>query len=246
MNDIAPIEQIRHTLVSMRPRIEATLANGMEFERFARHVMLNIERNKRLLRADRNSLLNAISQASASGLVPDGREGALAVFKNQVTWMPMYQGLLKLVAETTDLKSFSANIVREDDQFDYWMDGSMEQIMHRPKIGSRSPIVAAYAVATNEQGGTFVEVVDFEELEKIRMISQTGSRDQGPWRDWYDEMAKKTAIRRLVKRMPMSNRLVMQAAESVDQFYDFGNQQQEKEQTRIEGRPKVFDAITGE
>ena len=42
-----------------------------------------------------------------------------------------------------------------------------------------------------------------QEIEKVRSVSKTGK--SGPWVQWWDEMAKKTVIHRLAKRVPTSS-----------------------------------------
>lgn len=243
------VNEVRQTLSHLKGKLSATLPKGQEFDRFARHVILCIESDPNLLTADRNSLYTAISRASASGLVPDGREGTFVRFKNSVVWMPMVGGLLKLVRQSGELKSLSANVVREGDEFDYWLDDEGEHIKHRPKIGSTQPVVAAYALATTIHGGTYAEVMSADEVDKVRCSSRSGAKNQGPWGEWFDEMVKKTAIRRLSKKLPMSatdSRLIAQV-ETVDELYDFGKPKavEEKPQANT-GRPRVFDAVTQE
>jgi hypothetical protein len=44
-------------------------------------------------------------------------------------------------------------------------------------------------------------VLTVAEVEKVRKVSKTG--DRGPWKDWYSEMARKTAARRLFKQLAL-------------------------------------------
>jgi len=44
-----------------------------------------------------------------------------------------------------------------------------------------------------------------DDVERIRAVSRSARR--GPWVDWWDEMAKKTVIRRLAKYLPSSSDL---------------------------------------
>lgn len=44
--------------------------------------------------------------------------------------------------------------------------------------------------------------MSLDDVEKVRRSSRAGSF--GPWKDWWDEMAKKTVIRRISKRLPSS------------------------------------------
>ena len=57
----------------------------------------------------------------------------------------------------------------------------------------------------------------FEEIEKVREASR--AKDSGPWVSWWGEMARKTVIRRLSKRLPMSTDLE-QTLHADDSLYD--------------------------
>jgi hypothetical protein len=47
--------------------------------------------------------------------------------------------------------------------------------------------------------------MSLEEIEKVRKVSRAASN--GPWVAWWGEMARKTVMRRLSKRLPMSTDL---------------------------------------
>jgi len=66
-----------------------------------------------------------------------------------------------------------------------------------PRCGE---VIAAYAVATLRGGGKMIEVLGRADLEKIRAMSPAG--ESGPWGTWADEQSKKSALRRLLKRLP--------------------------------------------
>ena len=75
-----------------------------------------------------------------------------------------------------------------------------------PKLGTdRGPIIGAYAVAETKDGERSLEVMDKVAVEKVRAASR--SKDSGPWVQWWDEMARKTVLRRLSKRLPLSEEL---------------------------------------
>ena len=53
--------------------------------------------------------------------------------------------------------------------------------------------------------------MSLEEVEKRRIASANQRDPQKPtgiWEKWYDEMAKKTVIRNLCKRLPMSSEMI--------------------------------------
>jgi recombinational DNA repair protein RecT len=119
--------------------------------------------------------------------------------------MPMYFGLLKKVRNTGELLSISANVVYERDQFDYEL-GDQERIVHKPALGDRGKPIAAYAIAHLKGGGIEREVMTADAIRQVQAVSRATS-DDTPWGKWPDEMARKTVIRRLYKRLPSSTEM---------------------------------------
>ena len=94
-----------------------------------------------------------------------------------------------------------AETVHANDQFSYRI-GTDPAITHVPAVGDRGEFLAAYAVARLPNGCVQFVVLDSDEIQRIR--SASASSDSGPWVAWFEEMAKKSAIRRLVKQLPVS------------------------------------------
>jgi recombination protein RecT len=57
-------------------------------------------------------------------------------------------------------------------------------------------------VARFRTGGHHFEVMSRDEIEAVRRRSPAGK--SGPWVDHWDEMARKTLVRRLAKYLPLS------------------------------------------
>jgi recombination protein RecT len=200
-------------------------------ERFARVVMTAVQRDPDLLFADRASLFTACLIAAQDGLLPDKREGALVVFNTkvkrdgreewikQVQWMPMIGGLLKKIRNSGQLKSIGATVVYEGDRFRHWIDNDGEHIEYESgEQQNRQVIRRVFAMAKLKDNTIVVEILTPDDVEKIRRVSK--SRDKGPWVDWWEEMAKKSAIRRLAKRLPLSTDLD-DLIRRDDHLYDF-------------------------
>jgi recombination protein RecT len=205
-NAISVIDSVRSTLTKMQPEFAAALPPQIPAEKFIRTTVTAIQMQPDLLQADRRSLLGACMKAAQDGLLPDGREAALVIFRGkggaQVQYMPMIGGLLKKLRNSGELASISAHVVHEHDQFDYIL-GDEERIEHKPCLfGDRGQPIAVYAVAKTKDGAVYREVMSVEEVEKVRSVSRAGN--SGPWVAWWGEMAKKTVIRRLCKRLPSS------------------------------------------
>jgi len=212
------IAQVREQLTAMQPEIQRVLPAHVTPERFERVTLTALQRQPDLLGTDRKSLFGAVMQCAQDGLQPDGKEAALVKFGKGAAYMPMVAGLLKLARQSGEIASLTANVVYAGDEFDYWIDDEGEHLSHRPSIdGDRSQIRAVYAMARTSNGESIIEVMPHAEVEKVRKASR--SANAGPWRDWYSEMARKTAIRRLFKRLPRSTDRLDEAVHRDDQFY---------------------------
>jgi len=150
------------------------------------------------------------------------------VWIKKVQWMPMVYGIIKKIRQSGEIAAVNAKIVYEaetrppvgpkgltltDDRgrplppaFQYVIADGEERIEHHPMLwGDRGDMVLAYAYAKFKDGHTEYEPLTKADIDKIRSVSK--SKDRGPWVDWYEEMAKKSAIRRLSKRLPLSAEL---------------------------------------
>jgi len=228
----------------MRPQFKVSLPSHITAERFERTVLTAMNNNPDLLTADRRSLFNACSKSAQDGLLPDGREGALVIFKDRtgkklVTWMPMIAGIIKKVRQSGEIVSLGARIVYQAEtvsgglgldgkpippRFRFLIKDGVETIEHEPMLwGERGPMVLVYAFAKHKGGTVEYEPLTLADVNKIKSVSRAKDKDgkpTGPWRDWYEEMAKKSAIRRLSKRLPVSSE-VMAALDRDDEPTEF-------------------------
>lgn len=211
-------KSFRGDIQRMESEIAAALPPHIPAERFIRVVITAVQGDPALLDADRKTLFEASMRAAQDGLLPDKREGALVIFKGRVQWMPMIGGILKKVRNSGELVSIGAHIAYENDRFAYVL-GDDERIEHEPKLdGDRGKPRAAYAIAKTKDGGIYREVMSLGEIEKVRKVSRASGN--GPWVDWWEEMARKTVLRRLSKRLPMSTDLD-DLIRRDDDLYDF-------------------------
>lgn len=218
---LTPLDEVKHALLSpeMGRQFQAALPAHIPLDKFQRVAATAVANNAELVQADRNTLYSACMKAAQDGLLPDGREAALVIFNTKdgdrwikkAQYMPMVAGILKKIRNSGELKELSAHVVYSNDRFDYYIDDTGEHLMHRPLLdGDRGTFRRVYAIATTKEGGRYIEVMSKEQVDDVASVSK--SKDSkgnptGPWRDWYPEMARKTVIRRLSKRLPMSTDL---------------------------------------
>jgi recombination protein RecT len=203
---LTPMDAMRNTLTKMSAEFKAALPPQIPVDKFVRTTLTAVQMNPELLDADRRSLLGAAMKAAQDGLLLDGREAAPVIFRTKegpkVQYMPMVGGILKKIRNSGELASISAQVVYEKDHFDYEL-GDDEKIVHKPFLGGeRGKAVAVYAIAKTKDGAIYREVMSVTDVEKVRASSRAANA--GPWVQWWDEMAKKTVIRRIAKRLPSS------------------------------------------
>ncbi|MBU8540851.1 recombinase RecT [Falsiroseomonas tokyonensis] len=198
-----PEAKLRQQLSSMAPQFAMALPSHIKPEKLQRVVMTVAQQNPALLDADRRSLLGACLKCAADGLIPDGREAALVMFKDKVQYMPMMAGLLKRARNSGEIAGVIAQVIYERDEFIQTPDDFDHPIRHRPPaLGQdRGKPIGAYALGKLKDGTVVSEVMSLSEIEKVRRVSRASGA--GPWVQWWDEMARKTVFRRLSKWLPM-------------------------------------------
>ncbi len=226
---LTPIEKIRAGLTRMEPQIKQLLPPHIDIGRFNLVVMSAVHRNPDLLQADGKSLFGACQQCAQDGLMPDGKEATLTVYKAKVivdgteTWikkvqyLPMILGIRKRVRESGVMADWVTRIVYSNDKFEIVL-GDDERIEHRPAISNRGKPICVYSIATFKDGTKSREWMPIEEVNRIKARSK--SPEKGPWATDYDEMAKKTVGRRHAKSLPLTPE-IDRVVSRIDDLYDF-------------------------
>lgn len=227
-----PIDTIRTLLEKSKGQIAAALPKHLNAERIVRVTMTSIQRNPDLLDCDPISLVGAVIQSSQLGLEPDGILGHayLVPFRNmkkggrlEVQFIPGYKGLIDLARRSGQVNRISAHIVYDGDVFKMEF-GTSEVLEHIPVPPSqRGERKGVYAVAVLKDGSTHFEWLWEEEVQKVK--AQSKASKFGPWVTHEDEMIRKTAIRRLVKYLPLSVELAK--ASAIDELAEAGISTQE-------------------
>lgn len=127
-----------------------------------------------------------------------------------------YKGMQELGFRSGQIFAMNAELVFTEDTFDVEL-GTERRLIHRPDIRrDRTKLeeaIVVYATAKLANGEVVFELLPLSDLEKIKQVSKTESANT-PWKSWPESMAKKTAVKRLLKWLPQSakdNRLVMAA-----------------------------------
>ena len=234
--ELTTVNEVRGNLEKMRPQFKMALPPHVTPDKFVRVLMTAVQQTPKLLEADRQSLYQAAMKSASDGLLCDGREAALVTFNTKqgpvVQYMPMIAGILKKVRNSGELESITAQVVYENDVFDFVL-GDKEHIDHHwPALGKdRGKPIGAYAIAHIKGGGIYREVMTEAQITAVRDVSR--AKDSGPWSGPFaDEMRRKTVLRRLCKRLPMSTDLEAVITRD-DELFDFPKEPERTEKTIV-------------
>lgn len=207
---VTPQQKIRDLLGRQRDQISNALPKFLTPERFIRVALTTINKNPKLLECTETSLMACIMDCAQLGLEPDNVMGRAYLIpfndnkNNRVvcTLIVGYKGLCDLAYRSGKVKSLMAQIVCEHDDFDFRF-GLEHRLNHVPKFdGDRGKVVSVYAYAIMENGVTAFDVMGLDDVERMRGRSKSGNN--GPWVTDWDEMARKTVLKRLSKYLPLS------------------------------------------
>lgn len=177
-------------------------------ERFVRVAITAIRTKPALARCNQQSLLGALMLSAQLGLEPGGPLGHayLVPFKNEVTFIIGYKGMIDLARRSGAISSIYAECVYEGDEFS-WQRGLHPDIEHKPLAEDRddaTKITHVYAVARFKEPGEEpqFEVLTRAQVETYRKRSKQPNGEM--WSKDYPIASKKTAMRRLFSWLPIS------------------------------------------
>lgn len=239
-------------------QIALALPKHMSADRMSRIVSTEVRRTPKLLECDVISLFGAVIQCSQIGLEPGGNLGHAYLLpfynkkkqQNEVQLIIGYRGMLDLARRSGQVLSINVYEVFNTDEFEIEF-GLNPNIIHKRNIktGGTGDFIAVYAVAKLKDGGTQFEVMTKAQIDEIRTMSKAGYGENAIWTNFYNEMAKKSSIRRLFKYLPVS--IEMQQAVGLDEIGEVGISQNlatiididiDKELTLITGEEVIENA----
>lgn len=212
---LAIVEQVKKAVMGdgLREEIRTALPKHVPVDRFRRVLLTSITHDTRLLEADPYKVMRAALKVAPLGLLTDPMlgEAYLIVDGNKDVQVRIgYRGLIKLARQSGEVAAIYAHEVCRNDEFTVVL-GDRKALNHKPEMfGERGAVVGYYAVVKYRSGETDFEIMTIDDINKIREKSdgykafKAGRIKTTPWESAYDEMAKKTALRRLLKRVPAS------------------------------------------
>lgn len=198
------------TVLSFEKSFNAVNAYKLNFKKEA-NFALQILKGNQFLRTtakdNPDSLQAAITNIAAIGisLNPAVKEAYLVPRGKMVCLDISYIGLVKLATDTGSIQWVQAEVVKAKDTFQYLGVGKAPVHEMNPFI-ERGDVIGVYCVAKLSSGECLSTVMSKNDCDAIRDKSSQAAKT-GPWKDFYEEMLKKTVIKRASKLWPKSDRL---------------------------------------
>lgn len=234
---LTPVQKIQTDVI----KFATALFDKERATEFATRVALIARDNDKLKEAiasNPDSFLSAYMASVSLNLMPNTPEqdAFIIPYGDNVQFQPGYRGLIKLARRSGQIKTINAELVFKSDVFDVEF-GLERRITHRPDFEvdrtNYMGVTHAYATALLTNGEAVFEVVTRKELDKIRNSSKASGN--GPWKDWPERMALKTALKRLAGRLPSGKDDSLQKAVAMDSLAEAGKLRLDKKGNVIDG-----------
>ena len=166
-----------------------------------------------LLECDRISLMSAFVNAAQFRFMPSGVSGECYIlpYGKEAKFQLGYQGLVTLMYRSEKVLGLQANIVYENDTFEY-EEGLAPKLVHIPaKFGTpRGDWIGVYSVAQLPGNAKTFMVMSKEDVMKVRELSKAKNSKSSPWNSndpnlW---MPKKTCLIQHSKLLPKTQEFI--------------------------------------
>ena len=240
---------LQHYIKQMEKEIKKALPSVITPERFTRIVLSALSTNPKLADTTPQSFLGAMMTAAQLGVESNTPLGQayLIPYRNkgvmECQFQLGYKGLIDLAYRSGEISIIQAQMVYSEDSFTYSF-GLEPTLKHIPATGDRGEPVHVYAMFKTKEGGYGFEVMSIEE---IRIFAQKYSKayDNGPWQTNFEEMAKKTVLKRVLKYAPLKTEFLRGLAQDETIKQEISDDMYMVQPTMVEDVIPV-DSATGE
>ena len=192
-------------LVANKNSIVEACAHGVSADRLIKTACLlaTSKNGAAIAKCSPQSVLRAVVDCARFGIDPAFGRAYIIPYGGEAELQLGYLGLIELAKRSGEIKSITAGLVQEGDDFDVEA-GTNPRFIHRPKFeGDGNSFKHVYALAVFTDGHFEYTVLSREDVELIRKSFSKASNSPA-WTKSYGEMAKKCAIRRLCKTLPLT------------------------------------------
>lgn len=152
-----------------------------------------------------SSAQNAIINVAAIGITlnPAAKLAYLVPRDGGICLDISYMGLMHLAMQTGSIKWGQCKLVHANDTYENMgLDSAPEHKYNA--FGDRGNIVGGYCTVKTADGDYLTEEMSLADIQKVEATSKSRN---GPWKTFWEEMARKTIVKRASKYWPKVDRL---------------------------------------
>ena len=205
-------KKMQDYIKKMQGEIAKALPSVLTPERFTRITLSALSTNSKLAETTPQSFLGAMMTAAQLGLEPNTPLGQayLIPYRNhgvlECQFQLGYKGLIDLAYRSGEVSTIQAHVVYENDEFEYEL-GLEPKLRHVPAKSDRGDPVFFYAVFRTKDGGYGFDVMSVDDV-RAHAKKYSKAFSNGPWQTNFEEMAKKTVLKRVLKYAPLKTDFV--------------------------------------
>ena len=191
-------DQLNDKLIS----VESALPKDFNRERFVQNCLAVMNETPQLGKINKAETIQGLLKGAYLGLDFMNRECYLIPYGNSVQFQTDYKGEVKFTKKysTRKIMDIYAKVVREGDSFTEEIIDGRPSIDFKPLTFNKGNIIGAFAVVLFKDGGMMYEVMSVEDINSVRQNYSKASQSKA-WKNSFDEMCKKTVLRRLCKHI---------------------------------------------
>lgn len=201
---------------NMEGEIKKALPSVITPERFTRITLSALSSNPDLQKTTPTSFMAAMMTAAQLGLEPNTPLGQayLLPYKNkgvmECQFQLGYKGLIDLAYRSGEITIIQAHAVYENDEFDYEY-GMNPDLKHKPAKKDRGNLIGYYAMFKTKSGGYGFDFMGHEQVKEFaKKYSKSYGSAYSPWTTNFEEMAKKTVLKQVLKYAPLKSDFLRQ------------------------------------
>lgn len=198
---------------AVRERFEK-IGSSLQFSKEVAFATQSVQKNPILMRCNPMTVVASLLNVSLTGITLNPILGYAYLIPRKVGGVfeccldVSYKGLIQILTDSGGVKNMYAHVVYEKDKFTVEY-GAEPRLIHQPHLGrDKGVVTGVYGVAVLADGEKSFDYMDIEEINYIKGRSEMGKRGSGPWSTDFNEMAKKTILKRMFKYLPKNDRLV--------------------------------------
>lgn len=196
------VKKFSENLTDKLISVESALPKDFNRERFVQNCLAVMNETPQLAKISPAQTIQGLLKGAYLGLDFMNRECYLIPYGNSVQFQTDYKGEVKFTKKYSvrKIKDIYAKVVREGDEFTEEIKDGQPSIDFKPLPFNGGNIIGAFAVVLYNDGGMSYETMSVADINSVRNNYSKASQSKA-WKNSFDEMCKKTVLRRLCKHI---------------------------------------------